>query len=86
MFSGNNARQSIKIQHPLVRDAYLIKEASSKNKQEEVLVLEAFGNSEDMEFGNFDSYVYDLVTDLQALKEQAEKQSCFIDRVDICTH
>lgn len=86
MFNAQKLGQPVKIHHPLVRDAYLKKEASTNNRGKDVLVIEARSDDEDMEFGGFDSYLYDLVTDLQNLKQQAEEQAGSIDRVDICTH
>lgn len=86
MFNIQKARQPVKLSHPLVRDAYLKKEAGLGKREKDVLVIEARNDNSDMEFGGFDNYLYDLVTDLQNLKEQAEKQAGSIDRVDICTH
>ena len=87
MFNVQRVQKPIHITHPLVRNAYLKKAASlSDQKEEDVLVLEAYGDDSELELGNFDSYLYDLVADLEDLKDQAEKQVGSIDRVDICTH
>ena len=71
--------------HPLVRSAYMKKDSTS-SREEDVLVLETSYKSEDMEFGGFDSYLCDLVSDLQDLKDQAEQQGGSVDRVDIRMH
>ena len=86
MFNVQRLGQPVKIHHPLVRDAYLKREANPDGREEDVLVIEAGSDECDMEFGGFDNYLYDLVADLQDLKEQAEKQTGSIDRVDIGTH
>lgn len=86
MFHIQKAQNPVKISHPLVRDAYLKKEMGSDKSEHEILVIEARHEETDMEFGSFDTYLYDLLTDLQDLKDQAEKQENKIERVDICTH
>lgn len=86
MFDVQKIQQPVKIHHRLVRDAYFKKEANPDSREENVLVIEARINSEDMELGGFDGYLYDLITDLENLKAQAEQQADPIDRIDICTH
>lgn len=74
------------IYHPLVADMYLKKDFSHHNCYQDVLVIEVRSGSEDGEHDGFDSYLTDLLTDLEDLKRQAEnKLGCF-DRVDIQTH
>lgn len=88
MFNTDRIRKPIKISHPLVRSAYLKKESRANRREQDVLVLEAHSKDQNqhMEFGDFDSYLYDLVSDLEGLKEQALRQGSSIDRVDICAH
>lgn len=80
-----NLPQQVKgITHPLVSDIYLKKEFGYGHHSENVLVIEARSNDdEEMEFNTFDSYLIDLLTDLEDLKEQAEEKIGKFDRVDI---
>lgn len=71
--------------HPLVRKAYMKSEASLGKRDEHVLVLDTY-SEEETEFRGFDTYLYDLVTDLQNLKDQAERDGFSVERIDIRTH
>ncbi len=88
MFSIEKLRKPVKISHPLVRSAYLKKETGRNSNEQDVLVLDVHSKdpSQHMEFGDFDSYLYDLVSDLEGLKEQALRQGASVNRVDICAH
>lgn len=86
MLNVYKARQAVKILHPLVRDAYLKKEVRPNQREEDVLVIEALNQTDEMAFGKFDNSLYDLVVDLKSVKQQAERQAGSIDRVDICIH
>jgi hypothetical protein len=79
------------ISHPLVADMYLKKDF--KGSEQQVLVIEARGRDffEDNE-GNgdnheehddSDSYLVDLLADLENLKERAEERVGNFDRIDI---
>lgn len=87
MLNKEEAMSAVVLTHPLVRDAYVKKAASrSARRFVDVLVIELLDRGPDREHVGFDSYLCDLVLDLQVLKEQAEQQAGAIDRIDICTH
>ena len=76
------------ITHPLVRSIYMKKDYHLDRDADNILVIETnfgqqtTGNDTD----NFDSYLVDLLIDLQDLKDQAEKEIGAVDRVDIRRH
>lgn len=73
--------------HPLVRSMYMKKDFSHNDHEENVLVIETnFHQQEDNQHDNYDSYLIDLLIDLQDLKEKAEKEIGAINRVDIRPH
>ena len=76
------------VTHPLVRSIYMKKGYSQQRHSENILVIET--NFEQQQDGpdheNFDSYLVDLLIDLQDLKNQAEKEIGVVDRVDIRQH
>lgn len=74
------------ISHPHVRDAYLKKNLTPDRQKEDVLVLEMATDEHEADASSFDSYLMDLLTDLQSLKEQAEEKVGHIDRIDISRH
>jgi hypothetical protein len=80
--------QTVNITHPMVQKAYLKKDLTSNENKEDVLVLETYeSEQDDQNFSSFDSYLVDLLTDLQSLKDQAEhKAGKHIGRVDIQRH
>lgn len=78
------------ISHPLVADMYLKKDFGSSNDRQEqdVLVIEARGcdfEDNETEHDAFDSYLIDLLLDLEGLKTQVEEKIGTFDRVDIRT-
>ncbi|MBI1301917.1 MAG: hypothetical protein GC137_09715 [Alphaproteobacteria bacterium] len=72
------------ITHPLVADMYLKKDFGSK--KQDVLIIETKRQSDELDHDSFDSYLIDLLTDLEDLKAQAEKKVGFFDRIDIRTN
>lgn len=83
-----NLQKNLGITHPLIKNAYFKKDCTTnKNKEEDVLVLETYHHSKkSSEYETFDTYMIDLLTDLQDLKDQAEAKIGHIDRIDICQH
>lgn len=77
------------ISHPLVRDIYLKKDfGHGLGKHEDVLVIETIAapKSSDKTEDSFDSYLIDILSDLEELKSQAEARIGHFDRVDIRAH
>lgn len=76
------------VTHPLVRSIYMKKDYHLDRDADNILVIET--NFEQQTNGNdtdnFDSYLVDLLIDLQDLKDQAEKEIGAVDRVDIRRH
>lgn len=71
------------VTHPLVADMYLKKDHSQASDQD-VLVIEALKHdNEEEHYDSFDSYMLDLLMDLEDLKQKAEKKVGRFDRVDI---
>ena len=70
--------------HPLVRSMYLKQDLDAGHAGETVLVIETNFTQQDMT--NDDSYLVDLLIDLQDLKDKAEKEIGTINRVDIRRH
>lgn len=80
------------ITHPLISGVYHKKEYTGGNhpRQQDVLIIEtlsqnSFGADHDA-YDSFDSYLLDLLLDLDSLKKQAESKIGAIDRIDIRTH
>lgn len=76
------------ISHPLVADMYLKKNTKAMNgsKDQDVLVIETRKNTSlnnETEYDSFDSYLIDLLLDLEELKAKAEKKIGTFDRIDI---
>ncbi len=86
----NTVPQHIRgVSHPLVADMYLKKGNDGRNTSEDVLVIQTISKQDGMEeaeFNSFDTYLIDLLTDLEDLKAQAEQQIGAFDRVDIRAH
>ena len=78
--------QKVSITHPLIHSAYLKQSSGADGCDEDVLVLEAYEENELREFDGSDTYLIDLLHDLQDLKEQAELKFGPIDRLDIRRH
>ncbi len=78
------------ITHPLIRDIYLKKDFGPEDQRghhnEDVLVIETVRPDADDDYEMFDSYLIDLLGDLQELQAQAEKKIGRFDRIDIRTH
>lgn len=72
------------VMHPLVRSMYLKKDLHAGHVGENILVIET--NFTQQEASNDDTYLVDLLIDLQDLKDKAEKETGPIDRVDIRRH
>lgn len=83
-----NITQTLKpvsgINHPLVADMYLKKDLSHHDAN--ILVIEAKKKKAalgETEHEAFDSYLIDLLIDLENLKEKAEAKVGRFDRIDI---
>lgn len=74
------------ITHPYVHSIYLKKDFGTKERKQDVLVIETIRAKAQADGDSFDSYLIDILTDLKDLKEQAEEQIGHFDRVDIRTH
>lgn len=72
--------------HPLVRSMYLKKDISSYFQPENVLVIETNFDPQEGVDHDSDSYLMDLLIDLQDLKARAEKEIGAVTRVDIRRH
>ncbi len=74
------------ITHPLVSSIYLRKDFDRRNGHpEDVLVIKTSFSDPDYDYETFDSYLVDLLLDLETLKKQAETCIGPFDRIDICT-
>lgn len=70
--------------HPLVHSMYLKKDYHAGHVGENILVIET--NFHQQDASNDDTYLVDLLIDLQDLKDKAEKEIGTINRVDIRQH
>lgn len=87
MFTAKQLQRNLGITHRSVRDAYLKTVSSVDHKgYEDVLVLETYHDEQKCELDGLDSYMIDLLNDLEDLKNQAEAKVGHIDRIDICHH
>lgn len=77
--------ESLNITHPLIAAMYL-KRDFTKPSHENVLVIDTNFADSTEDHGAFDSYLTDLLLDLEDLKRQAEARVGKFDRVDIRTH
>jgi hypothetical protein len=78
------------VYHPMVREMYLKKDFGNglSNKAQDVLVIETVARPmhDDEAYDTFDSYLLDILGDLDDLKSQAQNKIGHFDRVDIRTH
>lgn len=76
------------VSHPLVRDMYIKKDFGAGNYHEDVLVIETrlSGKNHQDDHESFDSYLVELLGDLDNIKSIAEESVGHIDRIDIRTH
>ena len=74
------------ITHPLVSSICIRKGVGTGNQQEDILVIDTKFPDDEENKDMFDSYLMDLLADLEELKNQAEKKIGKFDRVDIKTH
>ena len=70
--------------HPLVHAMYSKKDYHEGHEGENILIIETNFNRQDI--SNDDSYLVDLLIDLQDLKDKAEKEIGPVNRVDIRQH
>ncbi len=83
---ANTVKKVTGISHPLISDMYLKKDFSSKKQN--ILVIRARSqgdNDENLDHDAFDSYLVDLLTDLEELKNKVQKKVGKFSRVDILT-
>lgn len=73
------------VSHPMVTSMYL-KKAYGSSGDEDVLVIETNYSKSEEDYESFDSYLMDLLLDLNDLKRQAEDKIGHFDRIDIRTH
>ncbi len=84
MYTQQNISQPVSgISHPLVADIYLKKDLI--NKHNNVLVIEARNNENFNDHEEYDSYLIDLLVDLEDLKNKAQQKVGSFDRIDIRT-
>lgn len=84
MLNNNMPERVTAISHPLVRDVYLKKDFGAGHRDEDVLVIETLDPDFDDEHCDlFDSYLIDLMVDLEELKMEAEQRVGSFDRIDI---
>lgn len=78
------------ISHPMVREIYLKKDFGNGGlKHEDVLVIETMPHEksgDNLDYESFDSYLIDILADLDDLKMQAQSKVGHFDRVDIRSH
>lgn len=78
------------ITHPLIAEMYIKKgyapyDIGNEIPAEDILVIETYAEDQDIHTDT-DSHLFDLLADLQDLKEKAEQQVGHFDRIDIRTH
>ncbi len=64
---------------------YLKKDYSAPEGAQDVLVIQTNYDGSASDYDSFESYMMDLLGDLQDLQEQAEKEVGHFDRIDIRT-
>jgi hypothetical protein len=74
------------IRHPLISSLSLHKDYHDEEHAEDVLVIETSFSRADDDEDTFDSYLTELLLDLEDLKNQAESCVGKFDRVDIRAH
>ncbi|MGB1077459.1 MAG: hypothetical protein ACPG05_04055 [Bdellovibrionales bacterium] len=85
MLNTETLLKPVSISHPLVRDAYVKKEAKPNHVEQDVLVLEMVDDEHEGDTSSFDSYLLDLLIDLESLKHQVQENGTIFHRVDIMT-
>ncbi len=73
------------VTHPMVASMYLKKDYG-RTGDEDVLVIETNYSQSEEDYESFDSYLMDLLLDLNDLKRQAEDKIGHFDRIDIRPH
>jgi hypothetical protein len=73
------------VSHPMIASMYLKKDFGSDGN-EDVLVIETNYSKSEEDYESFDSYLMELLIDLNDLKRQAEDKIGRFDRIDIRTH
>ena len=74
------------ISHPLVREVYLKKECRTNQQDKSVLIIEARESELEQDHELFDSYLVELLGDLEELKKAVQNKIGVFDRIDIRTH
>lgn len=74
------------ISHPLVSSICIRKGLGANNQEEDILVIDTRFPDDEKNKYMFDSYLMDLLVDLEELKKQAEQRVGKFDRIDIKTH
>lgn len=73
--------------HPMIREMYMKKDFGNglSGKAQDVLVIETVARplDEDEAYDTFDSYLLDILGDLEDLKSRAQGKIGHFDRVDI---
>ena len=75
------------IHHPAVSDIYLKREFDNDHKETDVLIIQAkldkYDDNEQSEHNAHDSYIIDILTDLNEISARAAAEVGHFDRVDI---
>jgi len=77
------------VSHPMIREIYMKKDFGNGSlKHEDVLVIETKPQQhhDDIAHESFDSYLIDILADLDDLKTQVQSKVGHFDRVDIRSH
>lgn len=73
------------VRHPLVASMHMKKEFGPHKRPEDILVVTTRFPEDEDDYHTFDSYLMDLLSDLEELKNQVEERIGSFDRVDIRT-
>ena len=71
------------ITHPQVASIYLKKDLNKGFGSQDILVIETNYDDHEDEYESFDSYLMNLLTDLDDLQRQAEEKIGTFDQVEI---
>jgi hypothetical protein len=71
------------ITHPLISSIYLKKDYGAEPGSQDVLVIKTNFDDVSDEYSDYDTYLMELLTDLDELKAQAEDSVGHFDRIDI---
>jgi len=74
------------ISHPLVNELYLKTEQTDASHRESVLVIETCPRAHAEKHNTPGSSLFDLLNDLDALKQEVEQKIGLFDRIDIKSH